>query len=147
MILMGRNLLNSLKNVRWKVLARTYGNSHSTLIGLLVDWWISMSPEYHSALEGGPTNGYEKKGVRGQCDAMLCYKNDPVGVLEVEGSRYGETARKIGRFFDAKKVNYKSLKFGILLLYSEIFSSFSFIQVSLSYVHSNPCKVALFCLF
>ncbi|MBW1997559.1 MAG: hypothetical protein JRJ29_06285 [Deltaproteobacteria bacterium] len=81
----GQNVLRSLRNVRWNVAGKTYGNNHSTLIGLLVDWWVSVSPDCHWALEGGPANGYKGKGVRGQCDGMLCANDEPVGVVEVEG--------------------------------------------------------------
>jgi len=114
----GHSLLKRLKNAHWAVAARTYGNDHSALIGLLVYWWISMSPNNHWALEGGPTNGYKQKGVRGQCDALLCDRAGPIGVLEVEGTRHESTVRKIGKFFNAKIKDYESLKFGILLLYT-----------------------------
>lgn len=112
------NILQELQKVRWHIAGKTYGNNHATLIGLLVDWWISMSPTTHTALEGGPSNGYSRKGMRGQCDALLCDNGLPVGVLEVEGSRCFYTARKIGYFFAPRNIELKSLEFGILVLYS-----------------------------
>jgi hypothetical protein len=39
-------------------------------------------------------------------------------VLEVEGSRYDFTIRKISRFFDGKYAEIKSLEFAVLLLYT-----------------------------
>jgi hypothetical protein len=88
MELSGREILYSLKTVRWDTALRTYGNNHATLIGLLVDWWVSGAPEHRWALESGPTNGYAAPGVRGQCDALFCCDHAPLGVLEVEGYRY-----------------------------------------------------------
>lgn len=113
----GRSLLLSLKKMKWSTISRTYGNCHSTLIGLLVDWWISMSPK-HWSLEGGPTNGFKKKGVRGQCDALFGFKEKAVGILEVEGTRHEIAGHKIGTFFDAKREEYTDLQFAIILFYS-----------------------------
>jgi len=109
--------LRSLKKVRWDTAVQTYGNNHSTLIGLLVNWWISQSAK-HRVLEGGPTNGYSRKGVRGQCDALLCDGETPVGVLEVEGTRHESTVKKIGTFFNAIRPEFRKLSFGILLFYA-----------------------------
>lgn len=114
----GKEILYDLKAVRWDTALQTYGNNHSTLIGLLVDWWVSGDLVHRRALEGGPTNGYSDKGVRGQCDALFCLDHDPIGVLEVEGTRYSETAKKIGTYFDGKYKELKPIRFGILLLYA-----------------------------
>lgn len=118
MELSGREILYSLKTARWDTALRTYGNNHSTLIGLLVDWWISGDPERRWALEGGPKNGYAEAGVKGNCDALFCFDHDPLGVLEVEGTRYQLTARKIGTFFDGRYKEIQPIRFGILLLYT-----------------------------
>ena len=112
-----KKTLRSLKKVHWDTAVRTYGSNHSTLIGLLVDWWISLSAK-HSVLEGGPTNGYSRKGARGQCDALLCNGDNPIGVLEVEGTRHEFTVKKIGTFFKAKLPEFKTLSFGIVLFYA-----------------------------
>lgn len=110
--------LDDLKRVRWDVAARTFGNAHCTLVGLLVDWWISLSPERHTAIESGPTNGYSEQGKRGQCDALFCTDGVPRGVLEVEGTRLVETAKKIGYFFDAKRPYLECLEFAVYLVYA-----------------------------
>ena len=124
MELSGREILYSLKTARWDTALRTYGNNHSTLIGLLVDWWVSGDPERRWALESGPTNGYAEPGVRGQCDALFCLDHAPLGVLEVEGYRYQLTARKIGTFFDGRYKEIQPIRFGLLLLYTyEVFGS------------------------
>ncbi len=109
--------LTSLKKVHWDTAVRTYGNNHSTLIGLLVDWWLSISPK-NRVLEGGPTNGYRQKGARGQCDALLCEGDNPIGVLEVEGTRHETTVKKVGKFFNAKRKEFRNLSFGIILFYA-----------------------------
>jgi hypothetical protein len=51
------------------------------------------------------------------CDALLCENDQPVGVLEVEGTRGKYTAEKFGRFFGSNLEYYKQLTFGILILY------------------------------
>ncbi|MCX5647687.1 MAG: hypothetical protein NTX40_01105 [Planctomycetota bacterium] len=121
----GESLLNSLKNVRWDVAANTYGNNHATLIGLLVEWWISSEPETHRAVEAGPSFGHCEKGVGGgRCDAIFCEKDDAIGVLEVEGTRYELTIQKIGKFLpssreDASSLDdMKTLRFAIAVLYA-----------------------------
>lgn len=109
--------LKTFHKVRWETASRTYGNDHSTLIGLLVDWWVNYFPQ-NFALESGPGVGGGKKGKgRGNCDAMFLEKEHPVGLLEVEGPnprKWEWCAKKIGFFFD----KFKSLQFAILLIYS-----------------------------
>lgn len=113
----GLEIFNSLKSANWYTAFRTYGNDHSTLIGLIVNWWISVNPEDNWALEAGPTNKLKKKGERGQCDALLCSGSDAVGILEVEGSRYEFVIKKIETFFDGNNNKIKSLRFALLLFY------------------------------
>lgn len=112
--------LDALRSVRWKTVFRTYGNDHSTLVGLLVDWWVTLSPQKNFALESGPGIGGGSKGKgRGNCDAIFGENNCAVGVLEVEGPNEKKLRwckEKIGRFFGAKE--FKSLQFAILLVYS-----------------------------
>ena len=112
-----KSLLNSLKNVRWDVAANTYGNNHATLIGLLVEWWVSWEPETRRALEAGPSHGAKGVGA-GLCDAVFCENDDAIGVLEVEGTRHKETVEKIGKFFArSAREDLKALKFAIAVLY------------------------------
>jgi hypothetical protein len=112
------SLLAELQSARWFVAGRTIGNDHATLIGLLVDWWVSLAPRDHWVLEGGPGNGYSRRGARGQCDALLCSGAQAFGVLEVEGSRYDYTVKKVGSFFAARIPDYRSLRFAVLVLYT-----------------------------
>jgi hypothetical protein len=112
--------LDALHSVRWQTVLRTYGNDHSTLIGLLVDWWVRLSPK-NFALESGPSFGHLPKGKgRGNCDAIFGENNHAVGVLEVEGptvERWKWCVEKIKRFFGAERDVFKSLGFAILLTY------------------------------
>ncbi len=112
-------LLDSLSCAPWVVASKTYGNSHATLIGLLVNWWITAQPESRWVLEGGPSFSTLPKGIGGGiCDGLFGENDNVVGVLEVEGNRNKYTAEKIGKFFAAELDHYAALKFGILLLYS-----------------------------
>src|SRR5262245_17011750 len=110
-------LLEDLATVDWVTAANTYGNNHSTLIGLIVQWWVKKNPTNRQVLEGAPSVRYEnplkQESVRGHGDAMLCEDNVLLGIIEVEGTRYQEAAAKIGGYFS----KYPSLQFGILLLY------------------------------
>ena len=114
------NLLTSLERARWGVALRTFGSSHATLIGLLVDWWVSGAPRSRWALEGGPSFGYRSRGVRGggQCDAILGEGQSSKGIVEVEGSRYEDTLLKIGKFFGAEHSDLATLEFGVFLAYA-----------------------------
>ena len=117
----GHGLLARLADAPWDVAVRTYGSSHATLIGVLVHWWVRQNPTRHTVLDSGPSYGEPHAGEeaeRGLCDALFCADGLPVGVLEVEGSRPPETARKMGRFLEARYPELESLRFGILLLYA-----------------------------
>jgi hypothetical protein len=115
----GDRLLEDLAAVRWAVASRTYGSDHATLIGLLVDWWVSSQPNERWALESGPSFGYVKGGKgRGQCDALLCEGTGAVGLVEVEAYRRVYTVRKVGKFFASRDPDLRELQFAILLLYA-----------------------------
>jgi hypothetical protein len=110
--------LQDPQTIPWNISARVFGNNHAFLIGMVTQWWISASPQTRSALESGPSFGHHEKGLGGgMCDALLCENDQPVGVLEVEGTRGKYTAEKFGRFFGADLEYYKQLTFGILILY------------------------------
>ena len=112
--------LQNFKKIPWGIAAMIYGNNHAYLVGLLTHWWILTSPQTRWALESGPSFTCHKQNKKGGlfCDALLCDKNQVLGVLEVEGTRGQYAADKIGIFFGAEPEYYKNLSFGILVLYA-----------------------------
>jgi hypothetical protein len=113
-------LLESLATARWHVAAQTFGNSHATLIGIVVDWWVSTGQADRYALEGGPSAHPLRHGMRGTrvCDALLCGVDGAEGVVEVEGGRKAWTVEKVGWFFEATYPELAKLTFALLLFYS-----------------------------
>ena len=112
-------LLDALREARWDVAFRVYGNSHATLIGLLVDWWISARPGLRWALEGGPSHSYTPRGIGGGiCDAILGEGESSLGVVEVEGTRLKSTIEKMGKFLTSTLTDLQTLTFGIFLAYA-----------------------------
>ena len=108
-------IFESLSRAYWEVAHRTYGSSHATLIGVMVEWWVSLSLEAHTALEGPPSPG---QGNANQGDAVLCRNEMPVGILEVEGTRPVEKVETICKYLGSKKPGLSSLNFGLLFAYS-----------------------------
>jgi len=109
------DLLPSLRKTSWDVAYRTYGGSHATWVGLLVEWWIGLKPASHTVLDGAPSFG---RGRVGQGDALFCQDDHPVGVLEVEGSEPEKTIRTIEQYFKSTRPELKPIWFGLLMLYS-----------------------------
>ena len=111
--------VESLKEVRWDVLARTYGNSHATLVGLMIEWWVGRST-CMTVMEPGPTYKYHPKGKGStHCDALLLEKGKALGVLEVEGTRIPSTLEKMGHFLTPREESYwQNLQFGIFVAYA-----------------------------
>lgn len=113
------SLLTSLRRARWQAAFRTYGNDHATLLGLLVDWWISAAPRARWALDEGPSFGYHARGVGSErCDVVLGEGATSRGLIEVEGRRYVSTIDKFGKFFSSAYVEFQTLEFGIFLAYA-----------------------------
>jgi hypothetical protein len=108
----GVSLLESLGRVRWDVAHRTYGSGHSTLVGLLADWWVRISPTRHSVLDAAPSCG---KGSARQADALFCKDDRPVGVLQLEGSGSPAGIRTLSLYLKSKKTELRTVQFGILL--------------------------------
>jgi hypothetical protein len=108
-------IFESLAAARWEVPRRTYGSSHATLIGILVDWWISLDLESHTVFDGAPSHG---KGNVGQGDALFCRGQKPIGVLEAEGTTPVVKLTSIVKYFETSRPELQSVSFGVLLLYS-----------------------------
>lgn len=112
------DILADLAEIPWTVAARTYGNAHSTLIGLFVTWWVSSGLN-RWALESGPASDHREpeEKASGRCDALFCDGDSALGLLEVEGSRHLYTAAKIGHFFRAVYEPLATLDFAIFAVY------------------------------
>ena len=122
----GSGMMESLAQVPWSVVARTYGNTHATLIGLLVNWWVGLSPRSNWALEGGisaakssKTKG-KKKGpaCAALCDLVLCMRSEPVGAVKVEGSKPLAAIEKLESILATDREELRSLRFAVLVLHT-----------------------------
>jgi hypothetical protein len=126
--------MESLSQVPWNVAGRTYGNTHATLTGLLVNWWVGLSPRSNWALEGGlPVSqgagktagrGAKSKGKRkattgaAACDLVLCMRSEPVGVVKIEGTRPLVAIDKLGSVLANDREELRSLRFAVLVLHT-----------------------------
>lgn len=110
-----QQLLRSLGSVSWDVARRTYGSSHATWIGLMVQWWVRLDPASHTVMDGAPSFGNGRKGLG---DALFCLAEKPVGVLEIEGSEPEDKIWTIGQYFKSRRQELHSIRFGMLALYS-----------------------------
>lgn len=104
------DLVKFAKEVHWQCAARTFGSSHATLIGLLVDSWVRLDPNNHWVLEGAPRIA----PLRTQSDGILAYGNHPVGVMEIEGNHPIEICDKVHKYLDT----CRSLSFGLCVFYA-----------------------------
>jgi len=130
----GIGLIEGLSQVPWNVVGRTYGNTHATLTGLLVNWWVGLSPRGNWALEGGLSLGKsagknsnqaaKSKGNRktssgaAVCDAVLCMRSEPVGAVKIEGSKPLVAVEKLESILATDREELRSLRFAFLVLHS-----------------------------
>ena len=104
----------ALPQAPWDRLSRIHGSCHSSMVGLVAGWWVSLSPD-HYVLDGAP--GYRS---RRNADAVLCDSSGPVGVVEVEGYSYLTKAGTIGHYLtpdDCHKA-LRGLHLGVLVMYA-----------------------------
>ncbi len=111
------SVLHELEHASWATLAAIYGNAHPSIIGLLTKWWVDRDPGVNWVLDGAPSFA---AGNRGRADAVFLDASGPAGVLEVEGSYYKETARKIGQYLSSPRKELRGIWFGILVLYTYV---------------------------
>ena len=108
---------NIIKMFKWDIITRMYGNSHSSIIGLLSSEWIKKSSD-HSVLDGAPSP-FVGKGRKGQknADILLCKGDKPFIVVEVETivSKYLEKIDSIAAYMDNTK-DYAGIAFGLLVM-------------------------------
>ena len=108
---------NIIKMFKWDIITRMYGNSHSSIIGLLSSEWIKKSSD-HSVLDGAPSP-FVGKGRKGQknADILLCKGDKPFIVVEVETivSKYLEKIDSIAAYMENTK-DYDGFSFGLLVM-------------------------------
>ena len=108
---------NFIRMFYWDIITRMYGNSHSSIIGLLSSEWIKKSSN-HSVLDGAPSP-FVGKGRKGQkkADILLCKGDKPFIVVEVETivSKYLEKIDSIAAYMDNTK-DYAGVAFGLLVM-------------------------------
>jgi len=114
-------LLKFVKSVNWETAARTFGNSHNTLIGLLVDAWIRFAPKRkaHYVLEAPPSleeNEKRKEKARRLSDVILVHDVRPVGIVEVEGLDPFKACKKMARYLKMRKPT--RFLFGLCVFYA-----------------------------
>lgn len=127
-------IMEGLSQIPWNVVGRTYGNTHATLTGLLVNWWVGLSPRSNWALEGGLSLGKSApKGAKGTakskgarkapagaalCDAVLCMRTEPVGAVKIEGSKPLVALDKLESILATDREELSSLRFALLVLHT-----------------------------
>ena len=119
----GKSLLDFLDI---KKLNRIYGNSHSTLIGLCVDWWLQdkknlvleaapqlkavsdklncENPPYPDEMrfrcKAKELIKSDAKNPKCVCDALFANNDGKIkGLLEVEGTKYAYILEKVAEYF------------------------------------------------
>jgi len=134
----GKSLLDFLDI---KKLNRIYGNSHSTLIGLCVDWWLKRGKD-NLVLEGVPqlkavsdklnceNPPYpdemrfrckakeliksDAKNPKCVCDALFANNDGKIkGLLEVEGTKYAYILEKVAEYFRQANENQNGIYGGL----------------------------------
>ena len=108
---------NIIRMFKWDIITRMYGNSHSSIIGLLSSEWIKKSSD-HSVLDGAPSP-FVGKGRKGQknADILLCKGDKPFIVVEVETlvSKYLEKIDSIVSYIGNTE-DYDGISFGLLVM-------------------------------
>lgn len=109
-------LLTSLRQADWQTVQNTIGNSHSTLIGVLVSWYVHTYPASRLAIEGAP--GFAAvDGERKHSDALLLEDDTAVGILEVEGNNNENAIDRIRTHFASNDILLGNLWFAVLVAY------------------------------
>ncbi len=112
---MRSHLLTSLKDgTRGETVFHTFGNNHYSLIGLLVDWWVSSGPQ-RDVLEAPPW--YASKADKGlPSDAVLMENGVCRGIVEVEGTNYSKAIDRMLKYIVPEN-RFWRMDFGVFLAY------------------------------
>ncbi len=114
-----QNLLESfIKNIKWEIISKIFGNTHSAFIGLVSCAWILSDKNREAFGELSYRGGRNKKW-----DAVLIENNEVKGIVEVEGD-IEKVVKKMHSFFNSQDEYYSNLEFVLLFAYPLLPSSF-----------------------
>ena len=99
-------------SVPWGVLRDMRGNPHSSIIGLLSNWWITMA-DPNWILDGPPTSGNRRAA-----DVILGSSNAPRIAVEVEGTRPLDKLESLRLYLDSEHADLSSVSVGVLVSYA-----------------------------
>ena len=106
-----------LKRIDWSLMRWMYGSAHSSIIGLISAEWIKQTKE-NSVLDVAPSP-VTGKGRSGQknADLLLCKKNRPFIVVEVETSvdTYTDKIESLLKYLRNTR-DYKGIQAGLLVM-------------------------------
>lgn len=114
----GLKLLERLSYVNWNTTARTYGNNNASLIGLIAEWWNSMS-ENHWTMDEAP-GCYDKqnsKQKQTRCDLILFNDTEPVIAVEVEGTSPLEKLKTLEGYLKPTRKGLDPSRIAMLFLF------------------------------
>ena len=107
-----REAVRFFGSVPWSVLSGMRGNPHSSIIGLLSNWWITIEdPNWE--LDGPPT-----AGNRRVADILMGSTNAPRIVVEVEGTRHLDKLESLRLYLDSTYDDLSSVSVGVLASYA-----------------------------
>jgi hypothetical protein len=107
-----REAVRFFESVPWGVLRGMRGNPHSSIIGLLSEWWITME-DPNWVLDGPPT-----AGNRRVADILMGSSNAPRIVVEVEGTRHVDKLESLRLYLDSEHDDLSSVSVGVLASYA-----------------------------
>lgn len=107
-------MLDELEQVNWRVLLRTYGSFHQTLIGLIASWWNMLS-DANWAIDVPPACAMPQG--RKHADLILGTRREAVVVVEAEGTHYAERLKAIADHLDSDDPCFQPLSHGLVLAY------------------------------
>ena len=107
-----RSAIRLVQTIPWKMAAGMRGNPHSSLIGLILTWWIANS-ERNWVLDGPPS-----AGQRRVADLVLGRNSAPNAVVEVEGTNYLDKIDTLGMYLRTDDSHFSGISMAILVCYA-----------------------------
>lgn len=108
----GIEAVKFFESIPWGVLKGMRGNPHSSIIGLLSSWWITME-DPNWVLDGPPT-----AGNRRVADILMGSTDAPRIVVEVEGTRHLDKLESLRLYLHSEYADLSSVSVGVLVSYA-----------------------------